>query len=319
MSNRDWLNTFTSGMIFGAFILIMTWHFSNGPIFDRTVEEIACAEIQDRDTFLGGLLRVDGAEQSASLASGADEGPRASAPYDYCSLAAQQMSARSAAGAMWASWLSTGLTFVGVILLWHTLKATQQTLREAQNTTEAAVATAQFTREATDISHAQAVAFFATERLNVELVDHEGGFLRLAIRYECRNAGGTAASHAGVEARVAILVNGDAVEQRSLAMNVESGLVDVGAGERAEFYATLDRAISLDYVEQLRDKKVEMIIGLYGSYVDVFSEGKSFVAAYRSTVINFHEHPKPSRTPYALNVKMAKSSVSDVSALLDFY
>lgn len=318
MSNRDWLNTFTSGMIFGAFILIMIWHFFNGPIFDRTIEEIACAEIQDRDRFLGGLLRVDGAEQSASPESGADEEPRASAAYDYCSLAAQQMSARSAVGTMWASWLSTGLTFVGVILLWHTLKATQKTLREAQNTTGAAVETAQLTRQATNISHAQAVAYFATQRFNVEFVEQAGGFLWLNIRSECRNAGGTTATHVGLKARVVILIDGDAIEKRHVDMNISTGLVDVGAGEVGEFYVVLEEILPLDYVDSHGSKKVEVIVGLYGFYVDVFNENRSFVAAYRSSAIYFCKHPKPTKTPYYLTAQMAKSSVSDLAAFLEF-
>ena len=63
-----------------------------------------------------------------------------------------------------------GLTFIGLIVLWKTLRATQATLTEAENTTKAAIETTEVTRQ---IGEASEAAYLGIEKVEIQFVAND--------------------------------------------------------------------------------------------------------------------------------------------------
>lgn len=135
-----------------------------------------------------GVLAVE-----RSLPPAPDSAPPVIPPIDgSAELVAQQWMA-------WAGFWTTLLTATGIILIWRTLLATRQTLREAERATAAALATVAVTRE---IGEAQTSPF---------LMVKSGGKIRavttrdevhLYTRFSIKNAGHTATRSARMTVQV---------------------------------------------------------------------------------------------------------------------
>ncbi|WP_141687812.1 hypothetical protein [Stappia indica] len=312
MSDREWLNAFASGAIFGGFLLILFYHLYPYELWSPTQVERACAAQQKLDPFLQFL---DPEDPKSSSSGDAENGPEKGPPTsrDYCDLAAQEASARAAAGAERSSWIATTLTFLGVVLLWMTLQATRQTLSEARAATAAADASTRAAEETVKITRAQAVAHISTGRLVIQ-VDHViDDYVHLNFVVVVINTGTTPAFSIHVSLRIVVLLDGEVAIDRLFKTNAEDGNVDLGAGITHEAAVRVDDLLPRDWLRYFREEKLKFAIVVDGGFVDLFGEDRIISSFYRSDVIHYREIGPNN---HHLSIKMAKTDWSKAEQFL---
>lgn len=99
----------------------------------------------------------------------------------------------------WAGFWTTLLTATGIILIWRTLLATRQTLREAERATAAALATVAVTRE---IGEAQTSPFLMVMPGGKLWAKLENGRINFVLKLAIKNAGHTATRGATLSVQI---------------------------------------------------------------------------------------------------------------------
>lgn len=306
MSDSNWRNTFISGMIIGGFLLFIAIQLYPNGIYDQSSEEKACIEQQKSDAFLGPFLVHDEKESLTGIQGGEEARNGPDPKYDYCDLVAQQRAASAAQGAERASWVTTGLTGLGVLLLWWTLQATRQTLREAEATTVTAIAGTKAAEETTKITLAQAVAYPTIDKLSIELREGKGDPYRLIIKSDWRNTGSTPAFDFGAKYHLIVKTGDQAVIDRVLDTNLERGLVQLAPGQCDTLYSSPDDFSFGDYVDAMRQGRLSIGLEVKGSFRNAFGKLTVVRALYRSSAIYCHENKQGFGAPYIFDIKMAK-------------
>lgn len=308
MSDSNWLNTFVSGIIFGGFLLFIAIQLYPTSIYSQSPEEKACSEQQKGDAFLRPFLMGD-EEASLTGNQGGENTQNGPEPkYDYCDLVAQQRAAKAAQGSEWSSWLTTGLTGAGVLLLLWTLQATRQTLREAETATAAALAGTKAAEdtvaETRRIGEAQVRSYLSVDKVEFEWADddtRDPPHRLRAIQTRWQNTGQSPARQvtimSGVEV-VELKKMGNPISKFSNCLKeISPGTVEIAAGGGAVGEKLID---SDDFGPRWIAEEIGLIVYSAVAYIDVFgtehrietcSSAHHFISAKGKSQIKFAAYP----------------------------
>lgn len=193
--------TFAIGLILGISLTLifiiwslsgLGWMWSDDPKpYSYTYTEKKCAEQKiGHGADMAIILKGQNANASKQ---GNSEQP------NWCDLASQESMAKSTYRMNLAAWAGIVLSAVGVMLIWKTLVASRQTLREAENATKAAFKSVEVTRE---IGEAQVRAYLSVPDVVLDWSDDN---TLSKVKFIIKNAGQSPAMKVSIDSLISVV------------------------------------------------------------------------------------------------------------------